>query len=170
MKQRWLYFFKSSLYTSSFLILLFLSGCLQGNIKPITNFNSMIEKSNRSFRDPTLGSNFLVGIVTLEGKERIELFDLRARKKIALPGLNRADSQPISVSISSDSQRLAFVRQRLDQTELLIYRRFLGTLQLIELIPKGIPRKVTFDGSGRVLAVQVSRGGRWEIDMIRLQN
>ena len=56
------------------------------------------------------------------------------------------------------------------ETELLIYRRSVGTLQLIELIPKGVPRRVSLDSSGRVLEVQVSRDGRWDVEVIRLQS
>ena len=32
----------------------------------------------------------------------------------------------------------------------------------------GVPRSVSLDGSGRLLAVQVSRNGRWDVDLIRL--
>ena len=56
-----------------------------------------------------------------------------------------------------------------DKTELLIYRRNVGTLQRIELSPKGIPRRVSLDSSGRVLAVQVSRSGKWDVEVIRLK-
>ena len=85
-----------------------------------------------------------------------------------MPGINQTDSQPISVSISANGDRLAFVRQRADKTELFIYRRNFGSLQRIELNPKGIPRRVSLDSSGRVLAVQISREGRWDVEIIRL--
>ena len=96
------------------------------------------------------------------------MIDIRSRTRVPLPGINRADSQPISVTLSANGERLAFIRQRADKTELLIYRRRLGTLQRIELTPKGIPRRVSLDGSGKILAVQVSREGRWDVDVIQL--
>ena len=115
-----------------------------------------------------MGVKWLVYLTNLQGKDKIEMIDIRSRKRIPLPGINRADSQPISVSVSANGQRLAFVRQRDDQTELLIYRRKVGSLQQIELNPKGIPRRVSLDNSGRVLAVQVSRDGIWDVEVIRL--
>ena len=150
-------------------LLLGLNGCMQGEMRPIYALNDSLFQSANSYREPTLGLRWLVTLANYEGKEKIELVDLRSRTKVPLPGINRADSQPISVSVSSDGERVAFVRQRADQTELFIYQRRLGTLQRLELSPKGVPRRVSLDGSGRVLAVQVSRKGRWDIDVMRLR-
>ena len=122
-----------------------------------------------SFREPSLATKWLVTLANNQGKERIEMIDLTNRRRIALPGINRADSRPISVSVSANGDRVAFIQLRGDQTELFLYRRGLGTLQRLEISPKGIPRRVSLDGSGRILAVQVSRDGRWDVDLIRLQ-
>ena len=98
----------------------------------------------------------------------MELIDLNSRRPVPLPGLNRADALPISVSVSADGERLAVVQQREERTELVLYRRNVGTLQRLPLEPPGVPRAVSLNGNGRRLAVQVSRGGRWDIDLIRL--
>nr|WP_320668363.1 hypothetical protein [Prochlorococcus sp. MIT 1307] len=132
--------------------------------------NDALFKPSNSYREPSLARQWLVSLVSYQGKEKIEMIDVRSRRRVALPGLNRADSQPISVSVSANGSRLALVRQREDKTELLIYRRSLGTLQRIELTPKGIPRRVSLDNTGRVLAVQVSREGKWDIEVIRLKS
>ena len=100
--------------------------------------------------------------------EKIELFNLRTRKKVPLPGLNRADAQPISVSISANGERLAVIRQRSDKTELGIYRRRIGTIQRLEITPKGVPRRVSLDGLGKRVAVQICRNGRWDVEVIRV--
>ena len=97
-----------------------------------------------------------------------ELIDLRTRRPVPLPGLNRADAQPISLSVSGDGGRIAVVQQREDRTELVLYRRNAAALQRLPLDPPGVPRSVSLDGSGRLLAVQVSRNGRWDVDLIRL--
>ena len=73
------------------------------------------------------------------GRERVELTDLRSRSPVPLPGLNRADAQPISVSVSADGQRLAVVQQREDRTELVLYRRNVGATQRLPLDPPGVP-------------------------------
>ena len=155
---------------SFILSLLFLGGCLRGNMRPIASFNDALFRFSSSYREPSLSNQWLVALTNSQGKDKIEMINIRTRARIALPGINRADSQPISVSVSANGQRLALVRQRADQTELLIYRRSVGTLQLIELIPKGVPRRVSLDSSGRVLAVQVSRDGRWDVEVIRLKS
>ena len=54
------------------------------------------------------------------------------------------------------------------RTELVLYRRNAAALQRLPLDPPGVPRSVSLDGSGRLLAVQVSRNGRWDVDLIRL--
>ena len=60
------------------------------------------------------------------------------------------------------------VQQRDGRTELLLYRRSGAAVQRLPLDPPGVPRSVSLDGSGRRLAVQVSRDGRWQVDLIRL--
>jgi len=154
----------------SLCLMIGLGGCLRGDLRPIRGLNDALFQSTNSYREPSLGTQWLVSLANYQGKDKIEMIDFRNRKRVALPGLNRADSQPISVSVSANGSRLALIRQRADKTELLIYRRGLGTLQRIELSPKGIPRRVSLDSSGRVLAVQVSRDGRWDIEVIRLKS
>ncbi len=150
---------------SSFL----LGGCSRINMRPMYGLNDALFQSSTSYREPSLGNKWIVSLVNYQGKDKIEMIDMNSRKRVPLPGLNRADSQPISVSLSANGERLALIRQRADQTELLIYRRRVGTLQRIELIPKGIPRRVSLDSSGKVLAVQVSREGKWDVEVIRLK-
>ena len=98
----------------------------------------------------------------------MELVDLSSRRPVPLPGLNRADAQPISVSVSADGERLAVVQQRDARTELVLYRRSVGATQRLPLDHQGVPRSVSLNGNGRRLAVQVSRNGRWDVDLIRL--
>lgn len=150
-------------------LVVILGGCLRTDMRPINSFNEALFQSANSYRDPSLASQWLVALARYQGKDKIEMIDIRSRRRVPLPGINRADSQPISVSVSANGERLAFIRQRGDKTELLIYRRSIGTLQRIELIPKGIPRRVSLDSSGKVLAVQVSREGRWDVEVIRLK-
>ncbi len=150
------------------IISLLLIGCSRIELKPIYKFNNILSQSNESLREPNLGKRWLAALVNNKGKERIELIDLRSRRIVFLPGINRSDAQPISVSVSANGEIIAFIRQREDKTELLVYRRNLGTIRRIEITPKGIPRRVSLDGSGKLLAVQVSRKGRWDVDLIRL--
>ena len=148
--------------------LLLVTGCSSPRPTPRPDLNGLLRQSVNSRRDPSLGGRWLASLGQRNGRERVELIDLRSRSPVPLPGLNRADAQPISVSVSADGQRLAVVQQREDRTELVLYRRNVGATQLLPVDPPGVPRSVSLDGSGRRLAVQVSRKGRWDVDLIRL--
>ena len=148
--------------------LAFVTGCSSPRPTPRPDLNGLLRQSVNSRRDPSLGGRWLASLGQRNGRERVELIDLRSRSPVPLPGLNRADAQPISVSVSADGQRLAVVQQREDRTELVLYRRKIGAIQRLLLDPPGVPRSVSLDGSGRRLAVQVSRNGRWDVDLIRL--
>ena len=149
-------------------VLLLMAGCNGERPRPRPELNGLLRQSVSSRRDPSLAQVWLASLGTRGGRERIELIDLRTRRPVPVPGLNRADSQPISLSVSGDGGRIAVVQQREDRTELFLYRRNAAALQRLPLDPPGVPRSVSLDGSGRLLAVQVSRNGRWDVDLIRL--
>ena len=136
--------------------------------RPLLELNGLLRQSVNSRRAPDLGQSWLVTLGERGGRERVELIDLTRRQPVTLAGLNRADAQPISASVSADGERLAVVQQRDGRTELLLYRRSVAAVQRLPLDPPGVPRAVSLDGSGRRLAVQVSRDGRWQVDLIRL--
>ena len=148
--------------------LMLITGCGSPRPTPRPDLNGLLRQSVNSRRDPCLGGRWLASLGQRNGRERVELIDLRSRNPVPLPGLNRADAQPISVSVSADGQRLAVIQQREGRTELVLYRRNVGATQLLPLDPPGVPRSVSLDSSGRRLAVQVSRNGRWDVDLIRL--
>ena len=147
---------------------LLLLGCSGPRPRPITDLNGRLRQNVDSRREPSLSQRWLATLSQRGGRERVELIDLTNRVPMPLPGLNRADAQPISVSVSNDGERLAVVQQRGDRTEVVLYRRGVGTVQRLPIEPPGVPRAVSLSADGRRLAVQVSRGGRWDVDRIRL--
>jgi len=60
------------------------------------------------------------------------------------------------------------VRQREGRTELVLYRRELMGLEPIAMEPPGVPRRVALRADGRELAVEVSRNGEWQVDLIAI--
>lgn len=150
------------------LICLLLLGCSGSRPQPNNALNRQLRQSVDSRRDPALGQRWLASLSRRGGLERIELIDLRVNRPVPLTGLNRADTQPIDVSVNADGTRLAVVRQRQGRTELVLFQRQLGIVRRIPIDPPGVPRSVSLDGPGRQLAVQVSRDGRWQVDLIRL--
>lgn len=144
-----------------------LGGCLGGMPVPMAGLNRQLELAGAN-REPALAGRWLAVINGRGGREQVLLLDLERQSPVPLPGLNRSDAQPISVSVDSSGERLAVVRQRQGQTELVLYRRSLMSLQPIPMQPAGVPRRVGLRADGRQLAVEVSRDGLWHIDLIEL--
>jgi Tol biopolymer transport system component len=98
----------------------------------------------------------------------VRWFDLASGMGGPLPGLNRPDAQPISVSVDAKGSRIALVRSLDGRTELLLYNRNLASVRPLMLVPAGVPARVALSADGQQLAVQVSRGGRWEVEVMRV--
>ncbi len=154
--------------TTASLLCFVVLGCSQNGIRPMTRVGASLRRSAESRRLPSMGQRWLASLASLNGRERVELIDLNNDTPVPLTGINQADSQTISLSVSGDGQRIALVRQREERTELMLYRRTASALQRLPINPPGVPRSVSLNGNGRLLAVQVSRKGRWDVDLIRL--
>ncbi len=146
-------------------VALLLGGCLGGMPVPLAGLNRQLEQAGAS-REPALADRWLALINSRGGREQVLLLDLQRQLPVPLPGLNRPDAQPLSVAIDDAGQRLAVVRQLEGRTELVLYRRSPASVQLIPMVPAGVPRQVSLRADGRELAVQVSRNGLWQVDLI----
>ena len=159
---------KKRMFISALLLCFVVLGCSQNGIRPMSRIGASLRRSAESRRLPSMGQRWLASLASRNGRERVELIDLSNDTPVPLNGINQADSQTISLSVSGDGQRIALVRQREERTELMLYRRNASALQRLPINPPGVPRSVSLNGNGRLLAVQVSRRGRWDVDLIRL--
>lgn len=148
-------------------VALLLAGCMGGMPVPVAGLNRQLEQTGTS-REPALADRWLALINGRGGREQVLLLDLQRQLPVPLPGLNRPDAQPLSVAVDDAGERLALVRQLEGRTELVLYRRSLASVQLIPMVPAGVPRQVSLRADGRELAVQVSRNGLWQVDLIQL--
>ena len=144
-----------------------LSGCMGSMPLPIGPLNRQLESLGAN-RDPSLSGRWLALISGKGGREQVLLVDLERQQPLPLPGLNRADAQPLSVSVDGAGDRIALVRQLEGRTELVLYRRSLQSLQPIAMVPSGVPRQVQLQADGRQMAVQVSRAGLWQVDLVKI--
>ena len=144
-----------------------LSGCMGSMPLPIGPLNRQLESLGAN-RDPSLSGRWLALISGKGGREQVVLVDLERQQPLPLPGLNRADAQPLSVSVDGAGERIALVRQLEGRTELVLYRRSLQSLQPIAMVPSGVPRQVQLQADGRQMAVQVSRAGLWQVDLVQI--
>jgi hypothetical protein len=144
-----------------------LSGCMGSMPLPIGPLNRQLESLGAN-RDPSLSGRWLALISGKGGREQVVLVDLERQQPLPLPGLNRADAQPLSVSVDGAGNQIALVRQLEGRTELVLYRRSLQSLQPIAMVPSGVPRQVQLQADGRQMAVQVSRAGLWQVDLVKI--
>jgi hypothetical protein len=146
---------------------LLLGGCLGSMPVPLPNLDRRLAEAG-SGRSPALTGRWLALIAGRGGREQVQLVDLERGLPVPLPGLNRADAQPLAVGVDGAGERLVLVRQREGRTELVLYRRSLMAVEPLPMQPAGVPRRVSLRADGRELAVEVSREGIWQIDLIRL--
>jgi hypothetical protein len=144
---------------------LLLAGCQAPLPRPLVGLNQRLEAAGAA-RAPSLSGDWLALIVSRDGRDRVQLVDLQRQQPVPLPGLERPDAQPLSVAVDGRGERLALVRQLEGRTELVLYRRNLMALQPVPLQPPGVPRRVSLRADGRELAVEVSRQGQWQVDLI----
>jgi len=142
-----------------------LGGCMGPMPQPLLGLNSRLEAIGSS-RAPALAGRWLALIGGRDGREQVQLIDLERQLPVPLPGLNRPDAQPLAVAVDAAGEKLAVVRQLEGRTELVLYRRSLMALEPIAMQPPGVPRRLSLRADGRELAVEVSRGGVWQVDLI----
>jgi len=146
---------------------LLVSGCLGTMPAPMGGLNRRLEAIGSSHA-PALSDRWLAVIGGRGGREQVVLVDLERQMPVPLPGLNRPDAQPLAVAVDASGERLAVVRQLEGRTELVLYRRGLMALQPVAMEPAGVPRRISLRADGRELAVEVSRGGVWQVDLIQV--
>lgn len=144
-----------------------LSACSGDVPRPLNGLNRQLEQLAPA-REPALTGRWLALIGQRGSRDRVMLVDLERGLPVPLPGLDRPDAQPLAVAVDASGERLALVRQRDDQTELVIYRRSLRTSERVPMLPAGVPRRLSLQADGRQLALEVSRGGVWQVDLIQL--
>ena len=144
-----------------------LVGCMGGMPVPMGALDRQLEQAGIS-RAPALAGRWLALIGSRGGRNQVVLVDVERQAPVPLPGLNRPDALPLSVAVDDSGGLLAVVRQIGGRTELVLHRRSFMSNELIPMDPAGVPRRVSLRADGRELAVEVSRDGRWQVDLIRI--
>ena len=146
---------------------LVLSGCLGPRPVPLGGLNRMLAQQG-SRREPSLSGRWLALITNRQGRDQVELVDVERQLPVPLPGLNRPDALPLTVSVSAAGDRLAVVRQVAGRSELVLHRRTLMSNEPIPMVPAGVPRRAVLRADGREIAVEVSRQGVLQVDLITI--
>jgi hypothetical protein len=146
-------------------LVLSLSGCFGPGPVPMVGLNRMLAQQG-SRREPSLSGRWLALIANRQGRDQVELVDVERGLPVPLPGLNRPDALPLSVSVSAEGDRLVVVRQVGGRTELVLHRRTSMSSEPIPMVPAGVPRRAALRADGREIAVEVSRNGVVQVDLI----
>jgi hypothetical protein len=149
------------------LLALLLTGCLSDMPQPLGGLDRQLDQVGAG-RAPSLAGRWLALIARRAERDVVLLVDVDNQGPVPLPGLNRPDAQPLSVAVDERGERLALVRQLEGRTELVLYRRSLLSVERITMQPPGVPRRVSLRADGRELAVEVSRDGLWQVDLIEV--
>lgn len=146
---------------------LLLSGCLGPMPIPMVSLNRQLAQPG-SLREPSLSGRWLALIANRHGRDQVELVDVERQRPVPVPGLNRPDALPLSVSVDAAGERLAVVRQVENRTELVLYRRALMSTETLPMAPPGVPRRASLRADGREIAVEVGRKGVVQVDLIAI--
>jgi hypothetical protein len=144
-----------------------LTSCMGPMPVPLGALNGQLVQQG-SHREPSLSGRWLALIANRTGRDQVEMVDVERQRPVPLPGLNRPDALPLSVGVDGAGERLAVVRQVANRTELVLYRRGLMSTEIIPMAPAGVPRRASIRADGREIAVEVSRDGRVQVDLIQV--
>jgi hypothetical protein len=143
------------------------TACAADMPRPLAGLDRQLDQAGAG-SSPSLAGRWLALIAARGERQEVVLVDVEGQGPVPLGGLNRPDAQPLAVSVDAGGERLAVVRQLEGRTELVLYRRRAQAVERIPMQPAGVPRRVSLRADGRELAVEVSRDGLWQVDLVRL--
>jgi hypothetical protein len=91
--------------TTAALLCFVVLGCSQNGIRPMSRVGASLRRSAESRRLPSMGQRWLASLASRNGRERVELIDLNNDTPVPLNGINQADSQTISLSVTGPPTR-----------------------------------------------------------------
>lgn len=119
--------------------------------------------SNYADLDPQVTGRYLVYVSERRGSQDIFLFDLRDRRLVPLPGLNRFDRLVSHPSISEDGNWIVYAASQDRRTGIFLYRRDLQRTRNLVPTLQGEVRNPVISANGDRIAFEVSFNGQWDI-------
>jgi Tol biopolymer transport system component len=147
---------------ASLIVIVLLSACEQ----PLVPTSPDLE-SRFNDEQPALSGDgrFLAFVSNREGTRSIWLYDLRDRRFIPLPGLNRRDAIAESPSLSSTGRYLAYLASDTARPEIELYDRATQRTQIITIGHRGWFRNPKLSPDGRYIAFESGTRGQWDIEV-----
>lgn len=98
-----------------------------------------------------------------QSQRRIWLYDLRQRRSLPLPGLNRPGSWQDWPDISADGRYLVYISEQSGKPDIFVYDRQTLAAKNLTQDWVGEVRAPTISGNGRWIAFESNRSGQWDI-------
>ena len=155
---RWFSVFVSFLFAAS------LASCEQ---TPVPVGSSELE-SRFNDEQPALSGNgrFLAFVSNRDGSRSILLYDLRDKRFVLLPRLNRRDAIAESPSLSYNARYIAYVASDSARPEIELYDRATQRSQILTIGYRGWFRNPKISPDGRYIVFETGSRGQWDIEVL----
>ncbi|NJP09011.1 MAG: TolB family protein [Leptolyngbyaceae cyanobacterium RU_5_1] len=155
---RWLGCFASILITHV------ITACDQA---PIPTASVELDSRNND-EQPALSGNgrFLAFVSNREGTRSIFIYDLKERRYVYLPRLNRRDAIAESPSLSYTGRYIAYIASDSARPEIELYDRATQRAQILTMGYRGWFRNPKISPDGRYIVFETGARGQWDIEVL----
>lgn len=150
-----------------FLFFTFVSGCSRALLVETEVIPGGIN-SNSVEEHPVYSGDgrYLAFASDRRGQRDIFLYDLKERRLVSLPNLNRRNSSQEQPSLSADGRYIAYVSTERGKTDIMLYDRQKQKSELLSLNIQGSVCHPTINGDASKVAFQTSQLGQWKIAIV----
>lgn len=117
---------------------------------------------------PALSGNgrYLAFVSNRDGNRGVLLYDLRDRRYVVLPRLNRQDAIAESPSLSYTGRYIAYVASDSARPEIELYDRATQRTQILTIGYRGWFRNPRISPDGRYIVFETGKRGQWDIEIL----
>jgi Tol biopolymer transport system component len=136
--------------------------------QPPQPIGSVALESRYNDEQPALSGNgrFLAFVSNREGTRSILLYDLRDKRYVLLPRLNRRDAIAESPSLSYTGRYIAYVASDSARPEIELYDRATQRTQILTIGYRGWFRNPKISPDGRYIVFETGSRGQWDIEVL----
>jgi len=143
-------------------------GLLTGCEQSPTPTGPVALESRFNDEQPALSGDgrFLAFVSNRDGTRSILLYDLREKRYVPLPRLNRRDAIAEFPSLSYTGRYIVYMASDSARPEIEIYDRATQQVQILTGGYRGWFRNPKVSSDGRYIVFETSRRGQWDIEML----
>lgn len=152
------------IYSASLFLIGLLASCSQ---TPVSTGPSELD-SRFNDEQPALSGNrrYLAFVSSRDGTRGIWLYDLRDKRFVILPRLNRQDAIAESPSLSYTGRYIAYIASDSARPEIELYDRATQRTQILTMGYRGWFRNPKISPDGRYIVFETGKRGQWDIEIL----